>query len=502
MFRGFLSGVAFGIIVGAVLMAVISLMGPPPVGREPPLAPQVQAPSDAGTGATEATANAPAAPDAGAVPAIGGAPQVSTPDPAGARPLADTSSGGVPAASGVEGDLGQPGAPQTQQPVIDADSPVALTSPGASPITPLTETSPAINSTPAEAPAPEMLANAPEPAAVPSAASGGDGIALDQPPLPAPTPMGVEGPLPDSQPTPGETTAPLQAPAAPDQIASAPEAAAPAPAEPEVVVIAPERPEVGLSGSPALTMPTGDGSVTIRRPGSDTDTENESEPRRTALDLYASDFTPTGRPLMGIILLDEGKMAGGPDALAASGVPVTVAIDPTLPGGTALMTAYRDRGIEVLAMIDLPANALPVDVEVAIAAIELALPEAIGVLDVTGAGVPDAAATQTQVMAALSGEGLGFVTASRGLNSSVRAAQTANVPHATLYRDLDSSGQDARVIRRFLDQAAFKARQESGVVMLGRVRPETISALILWSTANRSTDVEQAPVSAILLNQN
>ena len=46
------------------------------------------------------------------------------------------------------------------------------------------------------------------------------------------------------------------------------------------------------------------------------------------------------------------------------------------------------------------------------------------------------------------------------------------VAAATLFRDFDKDGQDARVIRRFLDQAAFRARQDGSVVMLGRVRAE------------------------------
>jgi polysaccharide deacetylase 2 family uncharacterized protein YibQ len=162
------------------------------------------------------------------------------------------------------------------------------------------------------------------------------------------------------------------------------------------------------------------------------------------------------------------------------------------------MAAYRDRGIEVLAIVSLPANAQPSDVEVSMAAVFLALPETIGILDATGAGLPETTAAQAQVMAALKADGRGFVTLPRGLNSSTRAAEAASVPAVSIYRDFDAQGQDARVIRRFLDQAAFRARQESGVVMLGRVRPETISALILWSTANRASDVAQAPVSAIL----
>ena len=58
------------------------------------------------------------------------------------------------------------------------------------------------------------------------------------------------------------------------------------------------------------------------------------------------------------------------------------------------------------------------------------------------------------------------------------------------------------MIRRFVDQAAFRARQESGVILLGRVRPDTISALTLWGNANRAGQVALAPVSAVLTGQN
>lgn len=72
---------------------------------------------------------------------------------------------------------------------------------------------------------------------------------------------------------------------------------------------------------------------------------------------------------------------------------------------------------------------------------------------------------------------------------------------AEIYRDIDGDDQDARVIRRFIDQAAFRARQESGVVLLGRVRPDTISALILWGTVNQGSDVAFVPLSAILTQE-
>ena len=82
-----------------------------------------------------------------------------------------------------------------------------------------------------------------------------------------------------------------------------------------------------------------------------------------------------------------------------------------------------------------------------------------------------------------------------------RAAEQAGVPAVVVYRDLDIENQDARVVRRSVDQAAFRARQDSGVVLVGRMRPDTISALILWGTANQDGQVAIVPVSSVLTAQ-
>jgi polysaccharide deacetylase 2 family uncharacterized protein YibQ len=57
-------------------------------------------------------------------------------------------------------------------------------------------------------------------------------------------------------------------------------------------------------------------------------------------------------------------------------------------------------------------------------------------------------------------------------------------------------------VRRFVDQAAFRARQVSGVVLVGRVRPDTISALIWWGMANQDDQVAVVPVSAVFWHKN
>ena len=72
------------------------------------------------------------------------------------------------------------------------------------------------------------------------------------------------------------------------------------------------------------------------------------------------------------------------------------------------------------------------------------------------------------------------------------------MPAVTLFRDFDAQGEDARVIRRFLDYAALKSEQEGGVIMVGRLRPETVSALLVWGLAERANQVHLVPASAVL----
>lgn len=259
------------------------------------------------------------------------------------------------------------------------------------------------------------------------------------------------------------------------------------------------KPPTSLSGTLASQMPSGAEGVKVNRlTQGDSDAVGEEV---SALEAYAAAFSnPNDLPLMSIVLIDDGSMVGADAALRGSPFPVTVALDPSLPDASDRMQTYRDAGIEVLAIGNIAQGASASDVEMLLGATFHVLPEAIGFID-TGAGDFGSAASTEQGMAALAAEGRGFVTIARGLNTSLRTAQEAEVPAALVYRDLDAEDQSAQVIRRFLDQAAFRARQESGVILLGRVRPDTLSALILWATANRAEQVAQAPVSAVLLGK-
>ena len=239
-----------------------------------------------------------------------------------------------------------------------------------------------------------------------------------------------------------------------------------------------------------------------------------------AIDRFAAPFdNPDAKPRMAIVLIDRGDSPVGLEALRAFPYPLTFAIDPARADATAAMARYRAAGFEVMALVDLPAGATAPDVEQALAAILTTLPETVAVLDGDRGGLQADRAVADQVSAMLAATGHGAVFLPKGLDTARKLAEKAGVPAATIFRDFDSAGQDAGTIRRFLDQAAFKAGQEAtqstaqataqstaqttvqngaGVIMLGRLRPETISALLLWGLQDRAARVALAPVSAVL----
>ena len=216
------------------------------------------------------------------------------------------------------------------------------------------------------------------------------------------------------------------------------------------------------------------------------------------IERYAAGFdNPDNKPLMSIVLID-GPDAFGGEALQDFPYPLTFAVDPSVPDAAARMARHRAAGFEVMLLADLPKGATAQDAEVAMATWFDRMPETVGVLEGVGSGVQSARDLSDQVTAIAKGTGRGLVLQSNGLNTAQKLAARDGVPSAVVFRDFDGAGQTPVVIRRFLDQAAFRAGQEGAVIMLGRIRPDTISALLLWGLQDRASRVALAPVSAAL----
>ncbi|CUH81771.1 Immunoglobulin A1 protease autotransporter precursor [Tritonibacter multivorans] len=204
-----------------------------------------------------------------------------------------------------------------------------------------------------------------------------------------------------------------------------------------------------------------------------------------------------GQPYMSIILIEEEGSVGA-EALADFPYPLTFAIDPALPDAAERMAARRAAGFEVMVLADLPRSASAQDAETALPVWLGELPGAMGILEGVETGVQGNRPLASQVAALARDMGYGLVMQDKGLNTVQKLAHREGVPSGVVFRDFDGAGQDPRAIRRFLDQAAFRAGQEGAVLMLGRLKPDTISALLMWGLQDRASRVALMPTSASL----
>lgn len=219
----------------------------------------------------------------------------------------------------------------------------------------------------------------------------------------------------------------------------------------------------------------------------------------TPLEAFAEPVdVPDGKPLMAIVLVDDGSTPLGLEALEAFPYPLTFAIDTEWAEAADAMARYRAAGFEIMALANLPEGALPSDAQVTLRVALDTVPQGVAVLEGDRGGLQGSRDVSDQVAQILAETGHGLVLYPKGLNTAVSLAQREGVPARSLFRDFDGQGQDAGVIRRFLDQAAFKAGQEGGVIMLGRLRAETISALLIWGLQDRASSVALVPVSKVL----
>jgi polysaccharide deacetylase 2 family uncharacterized protein YibQ len=491
--RGMIGGILTGGLVSALGLGAASIISELPAGVTPPAPPLVDAPmvvpfaaeaDETGSLSTPVGSlsiqepQAPDLPDGEVAIVEPGAPQPATPEAQAPRAYTDPLD--EPEVSTIEGVLTAPDAPESvnllAQPVdLVLPNPQSL-----APQTPVSEADLTIFTTPAQ---PIVVV---EPAADLSA------VVVDDPAVPS-----VAVP-------PSEDTFVVDLGAAPEAIEDAP---TDQPAD-EVLASgtgsgdAPAILRLQLQGGENTLLGERATGVTVRRPAGDAvaaPEETEATAQTNALVDFAATSGDDGtKPLMSIVLIDDGSMSAAAAALAGLSFPVTIALDPLQENAAALMTRYRNNGFEVAVLAKLPEGVVPSDVEITFESVFSTLPETIAVLDIGNGGLQADRAVTDQVMNILASQGRGFVTVSQGLNMAVRAAEQAGVPAAVVYTDLDVGGQDARIVRRFVDQAAFRARQESGVVLVGRMRPDTISALILWGSTSQDDQIAIVPLSAVL----
>ena len=525
MGRGFLAGIFWGGIVGLAILFVSNLtMGRQTLSFPKPEATAVEVP--AGTEFDQAREETePVVPNAETRPSGDVTTGVVPPEDAVETPPAfDTSSLEVPTPS-VEGPSGLGETPN----VADGIE-VNVTGPGAVGVeTP--DDSPALVTPDAPASAPDTATEAPE--ATPSAPVADDDVALLAPSATTEAPATPSAPD-ATQSVEQPTLAPIE-----NEAATAPEAPA-TPVAPSVIelpdadddanaIIRPDggeseffKPVDGITDrAPAVEtdrLPRigeapeteESGLPSVRRlPGQD-ENEDAAEPSAEpdavpdnagALMKYRTAFENTdGRPLLSVVLVHEGDAAIAEASLAGVPSAVAFAVDAGHPNASEIARAYRAAGREVVMIPSLPVGATPQDVEVALRVNFETIPEAVAVMDNSGESFQSDRAAVAQIVDVVAASGHGLITFPRGLNTAHQRAERAGVPTGLIFRDIDGTGQTNEQIRRAMDRAAFRARQDEAVILVGRTQRETLAAMIEWALGNRAASVTLAPISAALQN--
>lgn len=218
-----------------------------------------------------------------------------------------------------------------------------------------------------------------------------------------------------------------------------------------------------------------------------------------ALQRFASVFeNPEGNPVISVVLLHRGSAPLGADVLQALPVHVSFAVDANLANVSGTAQAYRDAGREVVLIPSLPEGAAPQDVEQAMQVNLSKVPEAVAIMDASGSSFQSNRSAVRQVVEVVTDTGHGLITFPRGLNTAHQEAQRANVPTGLIFRNVDGDGETQEEIRRALDRAAFRARQDEGVILVGTTSEPTIAAIVEWALGNRAASVSIAPISVAL----
>jgi len=402
---------------------------------------------------------------------------------------------------------------------------------------------------PPAAPEEALLMPAPAPAAEPAPALivpdlGQGPVAPPVPSVSLPRPdaapdLPIARPVPLPETTPPETAAPDNAPDIATAKAALPDSTLPSPDDAEgesnAAVALPDAqdprlPEPGFEPQdpaapptparrlvPDPGLPEAEGVTVGRLPRIEADADPDSRASGAApvlddplaivpaedlppLRRFARPFeNPDGKPLFSILLRDTGEAGLDRAALAEIAFPVTFVIDPLAPGAAEAAEVYRSAGQEILMLATgIPAGATPADLEQSFQSMGGVLAQAVGVMDQPSGGFQGNRPLAAQVVPILAAQGRGIVTFDAGLNAADQEARRAALPAAMIFRRLDAEAEEAPVIRRYLDRAAFKAAQEGRVVVLGDTRPETVAALLEWAVEGRAASVALAPVTAVM----
>ncbi|MEO0912803.1 MAG: divergent polysaccharide deacetylase family protein [Pseudomonadota bacterium] len=223
----------------------------------------------------------------------------------------------------------------------------------------------------------------------------------------------------------------------------------------------------------------------------------------SALTDNAVAFAGSTRPLMSIILQDDGSAEALRQGLLALSAPITFGVTANLSGAEQIAGDYRSKGYEVVAVMPGEGQVMergddPAAFRELISGVLDAVPGATGLMDRIGGPLPRDRALVQAALDSLTITGHGLLThRGTGLNQVDQQADGAGVPSAVVYRVIDAEDDPVKIAQA-LDRAVLEASKTGQVIVVGRVKPATVTSLFSWLLGPGAKSVTIAPVSSIL----
>lgn len=209
------------------------------------------------------------------------------------------------------------------------------------------------------------------------------------------------------------------------------------------------------------------------------------------------------RPMMAIILQDAGAAEDLRRGLLTLSAPITFGVTANLSGASDISTGYHDKGYEVVVVMpdqgQLAERGMSsADMQSLLSGVFDAVPVATALVDRVGGEFPSDPNLVNAALETLKTTGHAFLThRGNGLNSVPQKANSEGVPSDVVFRVIDET-DDAASIRTALERAVLEASKSGKVIVIGRVRPDTVTTLFSWLLSPGASSVSIVPVSQVL----
>lgn len=208
-----------------------------------------------------------------------------------------------------------------------------------------------------------------------------------------------------------------------------------------------------------------------------------------------------GRPLLALVLIDDGAAPGLRPGLTALRTPLTVAVAADLADAPLVAAEHRGRGFEIGILpapegpMALSGGLRPEEVQGTLAVLLRNVPRATALIGAPAEGLPTEPGLAAAVAEALAITGHGLVVFGTG-GAPAAAAAAAGV-HADSAARL-ARGDDPAAIVAALEDAVARAAAEGSALAAVPLSAVTVGAMQSWLLSGGAETVTLAPVSAVL----